>query len=39
LTAEIQSISGELRFTGNALVFCFTALPDAEANSLRLEML
>jgi hypothetical protein len=38
-TPSAQSISGELRFTGNALDSCFTALSDAEAISLRLAML
>jgi len=32
-------MSDELQFTENALKFCFSALSDAEAITLRLEML
>jgi hypothetical protein len=35
----LVSISGELRFAGNASGFVFAALSDAEAVPLRLEML
>jgi len=33
-----QSNSGEIRFAGIALVYCFSVFSDAEAIPLRLEM-
>jgi hypothetical protein len=38
-TPSAKSISGELRFTGNALAFCFHRIIHVEAAPLRLEKL